>query len=51
MNKQEARQLLGEELKAYQEKTYAELISLSIDDGGWRAFLPLTESILKELEE
>ena len=84
MNTQEARHLLAEELAAYEEKNYAELVSLideefhfarqgpsgaqyqieilimwdstpngairilgSIDDGGWRAFVPLTDSILK----
>jgi hypothetical protein len=84
MNKQEATKLLQDELGFYQNKTYAELVSLineefvyerqgpsgiqyqieilimwdltpnraililgSIDDGGWRAFMPLTESIVR----
>jgi hypothetical protein len=83
MNDKEARQLIKAELSFYEEKTYADLVSLidkeliyekqgpsgtqyqieilimwdstptgairilgSIDDGGWRAFFPLTDSVI-----
>ncbi len=84
MHKKETIQLLAEELRIYEGRSYAELVQrigenlvverkgsngasyqveiqilwdskpdgairviASIDDGGWRAFLPLTDSILK----
>ena len=88
MNKKESLQLLAEELRTYEGKSYFGLVQrigenliierkglngasyqieilttwdskpggairviASIDDGGWRALLPLTDSILKVPDE